>query len=60
MCCFILKLHICLDLPTFIQKHALAVSAIEYDLYLATALGVDIVLDRACVNWSILIASHEL
>ena len=44
----------------FIRKHALSVFAIEYDLYVATQLGVDIVPDRACVNCPIVIAGHEL
>ena len=44
----------------FIRKHALSVFAIEYDLYVATQLGVDIVPDRACVNCPIVIAGHKL
>ena len=44
----------------FIWKHALPVTAIEYNLCVVTLLGVDIVLDRACVNCPILIAGHEL
>ena len=44
----------------FIRKHALSVTAMEYDLCVATPLGVNIVLDRACVNCPILISGHEL
>ena len=34
----------------FIWNHALPITIIEYDLYVATPLGFDNVLDRACVN----------
>ena len=32
----------------------------EYDLCIATPLGVDVVLNRACVSCPIVIAGHEL
>lgn len=44
----------------FIQKLVLTISAIDYDLCVATPLEVNIVLDRACTNCLILIVSHEL
>ncbi|XP_039119537.1 uncharacterized protein LOC120255830 [Dioscorea cayenensis subsp. rotundata] len=44
----------------FIRKHILHVTTFEYDLCVATLVGVDIVLSRACENCPIIVAGHEL